>query len=180
MKLACAAAAFLLALPNVAAGDKPLVSRTSVATAAEKLDNGLGRLVPADDPVSPIGLTQGTYIPGYGVVFMGTLNLAPSAGITPFHPTITREEIARLHHKKLERLPKLKAFMQDMLVAFAGNLNTLPAQEQIAIAISLFNFNGEDTAGLPGQIVMHAARKSLLESNSNRALLASAVSTDEF
>lgn len=167
---------FALAV-TLAAG--PL-NHTAVTMAAERLDNRLATILPADDPVSPIGLTQGAYIPGYGVVFMSTLNLAPMAGISPFHPAVTKDEIVRIHKKKTDRLPKLKEALQELLVNVAASLEGVPPDEQVAIAVSLFYFNGEDTSGLPGQIVIHAQKKTLLGLRANAAMLGTAVKVDLF
>ena len=162
-----------------ASPERSRVSPTLVAAMALRLDGRLARLMP-DDPVMPIGLTQGTYITGYGAVFMGSVNLAPMAGITPFHQVISKEELGRVHQKKMDRMPKLKDLMQNILVDLASSMDPVPSTEQIAVAISLFYFNGEETAGLPAQIVMHAQRKALLESRANKALLASALRVEEF
>jgi hypothetical protein len=150
-------------------GGKPTVSANAMALAAQRLDNRLGAMLPADDAVQQVGLTQGTYIGGFGLVFVGSLNLAPMAGISPFHQTISKEEYARIHQKKVERLPKLRALMQQELLNLAASLDTVPADDQIAIAIALFSFNGEDTSGIPSQIVMHAQKKLLIEMQGGRA-----------
>lgn len=164
--------AALLLLAAAALYSAPKVSPGLVTSMSQRLDSRLIRLS-TDDPVMPIGLTQGAYIPGYGAVFMGSLNLAPMAGITPFHQTVSKEEIARIHDKKVKRVPKLKELMQQMLVNLASSMDPVPEQEQIALAVSLFYFNGEDTGGLPMQIVMHAQRKALLGGPS-------AIRTEEF
>ena len=175
--------AFILSLLAVTAfaatPGKPRVNAALVADMAQKLDMQVSRMVP-EDPVMPVGLTQGAYIPGFGVVFMGSVNLAPMAGITPFHQTISKDEIARVHHKKVERLSKLRELMLDALVNFATTMDPVPAEERIAIAMTLFYFTGEDTGGLPSQVVMRATRKVLVDGRANKALLASVVQVDEF
>ena len=52
--------------------------------------------------------------------------------------------------------------------------------QQIAVAVSLFYFTGENTAGLPAQVVMHGQKKALLDCKSNKSLLAGAVHVEEF
>ncbi|MGI8744585.1 MAG: hypothetical protein ACR2NN_18825 [Bryobacteraceae bacterium] len=158
------------------------VSRVSVVAMEESLDKQLSALFP-EDPVMLVGVTHAAYITGYGVVFTGELNLAPSAGITPFHQTISKEEVARIHSKEVDRLPKLKLAMQQMLASSAASLDAVPADEQIAMAISLFHFHWENLTGVPSQIVMHAPRKTLLAVNAGRAdrpVLSSAVTVEEF
>ena len=167
---------------SIASADRAKVSRASVAAMEESLDKRLAGMFP-EDPVMLVGVTKGTYITGYGTVFMGELNLAPSAGITPFHQTISKEEIVRIHQKEVDRVPKLKQVMQELLLSSAASLDAVPADEQIALSVTLFHFYWENIAGVPSQIVMHAPKKTLVAVHSGRAeraLLASAVVIEEF
>jgi len=110
-------------------------------------------------------------------------NLAPGAGITPFHQTIGKDELVRLHDKKITRLPKLKDAMQDMLLNSASSLDTVPGSEQITLGITLFYWHGENTEGLPAQIVMHAPRRALVNVKTGmaeRSTLTAAVTVDQF
>jgi hypothetical protein len=116
--------------------------------------------------VEVIGVTQGVYVAGYGVVFMGEVNIAPGGGITPFHQKVTPEDIKRIHDKKLSRIGQLKETMADMLIGSAKSLDALPGDEQVMLGVSLFYWNWEDTNGLPVQVVMHAPRRVLLEGKS--------------
>ena len=152
----------LCALPLGSMADKPRVSRAMIKATEEILDNRLQKLFPGD-AVEVVGLTQGVYLDGYGVVFMSEVNLAPSAGLSPFHRTITPEEIKLVHDKKQTRVAQLKEAMADMLLGSAKSLDALPADEQIMLGISLFYWNWENTAGMPAQIVMHAPRRVLLQ-----------------
>ena len=175
-------AVFTLVFATLASADRARVSRTSVAAMEESLDKRLAGLFP-DDPVLLVGVTKGTYITGYGTVFMGELNLVPSAGITPFHQTISKEEIARIHQKEVDRVPKLKQVMQELLLSSAASLDTVPADEQIALSVTLFHFYWENIVGIPSQIVMHAPKKTLVAAHSgraDRATLASAIVVEEF
>ena len=67
------------------------------------LDRKLSGLWP-QDPAEVMGLSQGAYVRRHGAIFMGEVNLAPAAGITPFHPTVNADEIKRTHEKKLQRM----------------------------------------------------------------------------
>jgi hypothetical protein len=127
-------------------------------------------------------LTQGAYINGYGAVFMSEVNLAPGAAITPFHQAITKDEITRLHDKKLTRLPKLKEAMQNMLQSSAASLDSVPPDEQVALGITLFYWRGESTEGLPAQIVMHASRRVLvnLKTGLGRAPATTAITVEQY
>ena len=175
-------ALFSILFATVASADRARVSRTSVAAMEESLDKRLAGLFP-EDPVMLVGVTKGTYIGGFGTIFMGELNLAPSAGITPFHQTISKGEVARIHQKEVDRVPKLKQVMQELLLSSAASLDAVPADEQIALSLTLFHFYWENTAGLPSQIVMHAPKKTLVAVHSgraDRASLASAVAVEEY
>src|SRR5260370_36152984 len=113
---------------------------------------------------------------------MSEVNLAPGAGITPFHQTITKDELTRMHDKKLTRLPKLKDAMQDMLLNSASSLDSVPASEQITLRITLFYWHGGNTEGWPAQIVMRAHRRALVNVKTGmaeRSTLAAAVTGDE-
>jgi hypothetical protein len=162
MKGLAIATLLLCALPSGSMADKPRVSRAMIKDVEECLDNRLQKVWP-DDPLQVVGLTQGAHIDGYGVVFMSEVNLAQGAGISPFHPKFTPDEIKRMHDKKLARLAQLKDLMTDMLVGSAKTLDALPADEQITLGISLFYWNWENSTGLPAQVVMHAPRRVLLQ-----------------
>jgi hypothetical protein len=161
MKIAAAALLVLCALPGVA--DGPKVNRGMIEGMQQSLDNKLTKLWP-QDPVEMIGWSQGTYIQGYGAIFLGEVNLAPAAGISPFHPTVSAEEIRRTHDKKMQRMAAIRTAMRAMLVDSARSLDSVPSDEQVAVGLTLFYWKWENRDGLPAQIVMHAQRKALLQS----------------
>ena len=104
------------------------------------------------------------------------MNLIVSPNLTPFRESFTKIEIARIHDRKVQRLPLLKQQMREMLVASAASLENLPPSEQVVLAVSLFHYSWEDYSGLPSQIVMQAERQKLL-SNATRD---TAIRTGEF
>ena len=114
---------------------------------------------------------------------MSEVNLAPSTGISPFHPAITPDELKRIHEKKIGRVPKLKAAMQQVLLNSAGSLDSVPGDEQIALGITLFYWRGENQEGLPAQIVMHGQKRALVDiiaGRTDKAALASVLAVQEF
>lgn len=143
------------------------VTRATVVAMELSLDRQLLALFP-EDPIDPVGLTHGAYVSGYGVIFTGELNLAPSAGFSPFHQSVTKDEVTRLHTREIGRLPKLRIAMQHMLVSSAASLDAVPPEEQVALALTLFHFHWELLSGIPSQIVMHAPKKTLLAINASR------------
>jgi hypothetical protein len=146
----------------VGAADKPRVSRASLATMEKSFD---GRLEgwSVDEPVMLLGTTRGVYLEGYGAIFTAEMNLLPGATLSPFQQTIKPEQKVRVHQKKLDRLPKLRVQMKDMLVASALSLDTLPLDERVVVGVTLFHFSWEDVSGLPAQIIMQAQRRLLLD-----------------
>ena len=165
MKIVAAAGLLLCAMSTSSLADKSKVNRPMIEAMEHGLDRKLAGLWPRD-PVEVLGLTQGTYIEGYGAVFMGEVNVAPAAGTSPFHPTVTADEVKRTHDKKLQRMAQFRAAMREMLVDSARSLDSVPSDEQVAVSISLFYWTWENREGLPAQIVMHAPRKALLQSTS--------------
>lgn len=182
MRTLLIATLLLGALPSGSMADKTKVNRAMIKAMEDSMDRHLQSIWP-QDPIEVLGLTQGTYIDGYGAIFLSEVNLAPTAGITPFHPAITKEELVRVHDKKISRLPQLKTAMQEMLLNSAGSLDSVPANEQITLGITFFYWRGESTEGLPSQIVMHAPKRVLVSVKSGmapKATLASALTVDEY
>jgi hypothetical protein len=174
MKIAAVALLALCALPGVA--DGPKVNRGMIEAMQHSLDNRLSGLWP-QDPAEVLGLSQGTYIQGYGAVFLSEVNLAPAAGISPFHPSVGPDEVRRTHEKKLQRMSALRSAIRAMLVDSARSLDSVPADEQVAVGLSLFYWKWENREGLPAQIVMHAPRKMLLQAASAEQ---SSIASEEF
>jgi hypothetical protein len=173
MRIAAVALLLLCALPIGSMADKPRVTRAMIEGMEHSLDQKLAGLWP-QDPVEVLGVSQGTYISGYGAVFLGELNLAPAAGISPFHPAIKPDEVSRTHEKKMQRMAALRTTVRGMLLDSARSLDSLPPDEQVAVGISLFYWTWENREGLPAQIVMHAPRKALLAAaNAEQAPIAS-------
>ncbi len=161
MRIAAILMLSLCALPAGSMADKPKVNRAMIEAMEHSLDRKLSGLWPGD-PAEVVGLTQGAYVDGVGAIFMGEVNVAPAAGITPFHPAVNPGEIKRTREKKLQRMVQLKTAMREMLVDSARSLDAVPSDEQVAVGISLFYWKWENREGLPAQIVMHAPRKALL------------------
>jgi hypothetical protein len=130
-----------------------------------------------------IGFTRGVYLEDYGAVFTTEVNLFLSAGLTPFRPKFTPEELTRLRQKKLDRVTDLKRLMRDMMVTTGTTLKQVPPTQQVVVGVSLFYHAHEDTKGLPAQIVMQAPRKTLVDFEAGRMsaeALASAIQVQEF
>ncbi|HTT64777.1 MAG TPA: hypothetical protein VMG35_23155 [Bryobacteraceae bacterium] len=166
--------AFFFAGQQAPADSHPRVTRAALASVERALDGRLGGYAP--DAFDLLGSSRGVYLEGYGAVFSTEVNLIISPNLSPFHPAFSKTEIARIHDRKLQRLPVLKQKMREMLVASAASLENLPPSEQVVLAVSLFHYSWEDYSGIPSQIVMQAERQKLL-SNATRE---TAIRTVEF
>jgi hypothetical protein len=168
----------LCALPSGSMADKPKVTRTTLDAMEKSIDAKLQSLF-TPEPAEIVGVTQGAYINGYGAVFMSEVNLAPAPGISPFHPTLKPEEIKRTYDRKTQRIAALRNAMRQMLVDTAASLDTVPADEQVALSVSLFYWTWENREALPAQIVMHAPKKLLLQAKAGTADKG-AITSEEF
>lgn len=172
MRTAALLAVLLAAILPAAQMDKPPITRTALAAIEKKIDARLGR--PAqEEPYDLLGNSRAVYIEGFGVVFTTEVGLLQLQPITPFNPSFSKEEIQKIRQRKAAKLPLLKQAMREMLATSAASLTALPADEQIAVAVTIFYFSWEDRTGLPSQILMQAAKKSLAGKPANDALTAS-------
>jgi hypothetical protein len=152
--------------------DQPPVTRAALLPIEKRIDARLGR--PAqEEAYSLLGNTRAVYLEGFGVVFTTEVGLLQLQPITPFNPSFSEEEKQKIRQRKAAKLPILKQAMREMLSAAAASLTGLPADDQIAIAVTLFYFSWEDRTGLPSQILMQATKKSLAGKPVNDALTAS-------
>ena len=152
-----------------AVAQKPQVSRNELAAMERSLDDRMKHF-DIDRPMEILGLTRGVYLEGYGAIFTAEVNMVLTPGMSPFRLTeFTKEDIARVHTAKMQRMPQLRKLMRDFLVASAQSLDRVPPEEQIGVSLFLLSKPWEDKSGLPQQILMQAKRKALLEVATNRA-----------
>ena len=159
MRVAGLLAVLLAAASTALPQQKQAVSREALAAVEKSFDGRLASLG-QEEPFDLLGNTRGIYLEGFGVVFTTELSLIVTPGISPFRPTISKEMVERIHQKKLERIPLLKQAMREMLVSSAVALGALPADEQIAVGVTLLYYSWEDRSGLPSQIVMQALKST--------------------
>ena len=103
--------------------------------------------------------------------------------MSPFRPAYSRPEIQNLNQQKRAKLADLRSQLRQVLVDQGAVLTRIPPTEKVAIVVTLFNFNWEDTTGLPSQIVLQATRQSLAELHVRKAApeaLAAAIEMKEF
>jgi len=75
--------------------------------------------------------------------------------------TVSPDQKAAIRKRKQAHLPLLQQTMRDVLLSLAASpALKLADTDQVVIAVRLFYRPWEDTAGLPGQIVMRLDRRS--------------------
>ncbi len=137
------------------------VSLVSLATLARGFDRDL-RMFAVTDPIDVLGNTRGIYLDGYGAVFTTELSPVLTPQLSPFRPNISEQEKAQVRQRKLARLPAVERLMNAMLQTAAKELAAVPDDQQIVVAVKFLYLPYEDTSGLPGQMVMQAARRTIL------------------
>lgn len=124
----------------------------------KSFDSRLLTLADANEPLDLMGDTRGIQLDGYGLVFTSEVSLVVTPSINPFQKEIPPAVRQRVHQRRVERLPLLKAAMKEMLRNMATTAAQLPANEQLVLSVRLFYGAWEDTTGMPGQVVMRASR----------------------
>ncbi len=115
-------------------------------------------IVPA---IAMVGTARGAYLADYGAVFSVEINLVPVANVSPFRSAYTEEEKRQLNIRKRQRMEDLERMMREVLTREGAGLTEVGAEEQVALAVSLFYFPWEDLTQLPRQVVMAGARGEL-------------------
>ena len=120
-------------------------------------------------PFSLLQDTKGSYLPNFGAVFHLEVNLHPLRLITPFDMRpYTAEELEKARDSKLERVRQLKSQLSAFLLEQGGRLSEIPADQNVAIVVHLFNLPSEQTESLPTQLVIETSRGTLLEAQAQR------------
>ena len=166
--------ALLLAAPQSATDGRatqPLIEgraiRGAIKSSERTIDDRVQQMT-GRAPFVLLGTTRGAYLAGYGAVFTLELNLVPRANLSPFRPPYTPQEIKDLNREKRDKLGVLRTGFRQLLVDQGAGLGPVPASEKVAIVVTLFNYNWEDTTGLPSQVIFQAARQSLVDLQARR------------
>ena len=161
-----AAAAPCAALPATLG---PRIAPQSFTGAEDRINTTLSA-INTQDPPDLLGSTRALYLPDYGVVMTTELSLVVTPGPNPFRKEFTKEEVAKMHQRKLAQIPLLKKSMREVMktaaLIVAGAVGLQPQLEssrlQVAFAVRLLYLKWEDTTGLPAQIVMKATLKNAI------------------
>ncbi len=171
------AVALLAAALPAATAQKAGPRRAAIVDAERQFDGAINR-IGAEEQMEVLSATQGVYLGGVGTVFTAEVNLTmvPTLALSPFRPTLSERDKESMHSRKVKRLPLLRQQMRESLARMAATLESMPPNERVVLAVSLFYAKWEITVGLPAQIVMQASRESLLRTPVSE----SAIQTDEF
>jgi hypothetical protein len=133
----------------------------AITTMEKEIDSRIVATGGADPCVVLGGGARGLYVTGFGAVFTSDVDLVNSPAIGLFQTTISPEQKALVHKRKVAHVELLKNSMREMLVALAqsASLKNLASVDQIVVGVRLMYRPWEDTTGLPGQIVMRADRQ---------------------
>ena len=141
-------------------GERPPVGLHTLTALEKDLDGRIAATGGAD-PCIVLGGARGLYVTGFGAVFTSDVDLVNSPSIGLFQATISPEQKALVHKRKLAHVALLQNAMRDMVMALAqsASLKSMSGTDQIVVGVRLMYRPWEDTSGLPGQIVMRADRQ---------------------
>ena len=147
------------ALTSPAVGAKMVrVPASKIGELEKNFDGRLLTMAGAEEPVELMGDTRGLQLDGYGLVFTSDISLVYTPSVNPFQKEIPKEVMTRVHQRRVDRLPVLKAAMKEILRDMAAASAQLPATQQMVLAVRLYYGAWEDTTGMPRQVVMQANR----------------------
>jgi hypothetical protein len=144
-----------------AAGTAAHVSGTVLKSVETSLDERFNRLW-EDNAFAVTRPSRGIYLDGYGAVF--TVDVSPLITMTSMmHPNVTKDEAAKAHKIRVERIPQLKQAVRVALADAAASLDSVPLDDQVTVVVFLTHHQWEDVTGTPGQLTFQGKKKALLE-----------------
>jgi hypothetical protein len=148
---------------------EPILSLASLKAVEASINDRVRSNI--NDPYDLLGPARGTYLQGYGAVFSVEMNLVLVSPMTisPFRPAPTEKELAALHDRKVHKVAVLKETMRGLMTNACKTLPALPPDERIVMEAFLFNYNWEQSRGLPHRIVLTAYKQKLLDALARHA-----------
>ena len=141
----------------------------------------LNRSIPQsfEQPFTLLQDTKGSYLPNFGAVFHLEVNLHPLRLMWPFDMRPhTAEELQKARELKLQRIRQLKTHLSKLLLEYGVKLSEVPADQNVAIAVHLFNLPSEQS-DLPTQLVIEASRGALLDAQARQLTIEEFQKTDK-
>lgn len=135
-------------------------------------------------PLVVLEAPKSAYLEGYGVVTHAEVNIFPLSSFSLFmSQQALEEQMKQEREQKPLRLKELRSRLMQLLLEEAASTNALPAGENLAIIVHLFNARPQ--ADIPNQVVVQARREALLELRAGgrqpaAQALARAISVREF
>jgi hypothetical protein len=144
---------------------EPAITKPDVRDSLETVERSMSDRLRTNEALSTMYVLwrpRGAYLEGYGAVFTLELNLVPMGDISPFQKAYSDEQKRQLNVRKRQRLEDLTEQAREILTEAAKQLNVVPENEKVALAVTLFHYNWEDVTDLPSQVVVQAPRGTLL------------------
>jgi hypothetical protein len=105
---------------------------------------------------------KGSYLEGYGVVFTMEINIYPLRWRWPFsNAEYTEKELTTARTQKVARIKELESLIRDLLRDHGMGLNFLPAGENVAVVVHLFN--PVEQKDMPSQLSVQVKKQWLQE-----------------
>ncbi|HEY3776547.1 MAG TPA: hypothetical protein VGL35_00670 [Rhizomicrobium sp.] len=151
------------------AASESRLSRATILAVERSINEKIAAYSP--DPYYALGYARGTYLEGYGVLFTNELNLINDSSMTPnpFKPTVSKEEVAAVHERKVKKLAELEDTMRLLMMNASATLENLPPNEHVAMETTLFSYSWENSRGLPHRVFMTAEKQKLLDAKAAHA-----------
>ena len=134
------------------------IPSSAISELERAFNTRLVTMADVNEPLDLLGDTRGVQLDDYGVVFTSEVSLVVTPAINPFLQKIGPELAARVHKRRVERMPILKAAMNEMMRNMAAKFTQIPASQQIVLVVRLYYGAWEDTTGMPAQVIMRAQR----------------------
>jgi len=157
--------------PAADVAEQPKVDLVAMRNQLQLFQEYLNRNLQAtfENPFVLLQDVKGTYLPQFGVVFHMEANLHPLRILSMFDfKPYTPEELRMVRDSKLERIRQIKARVSDLLLEQGTELSALPAAQNVAVVVHLFNLPNEQTDGLPSQLVIEVGRGALAEAKARK------------
>ena len=157
-------AALWLAVPQsqaTAAGKKQAEMKRQMQQLERAVNTSLQQMF-ENRPFAVLQEPKSAYLAGFGIVIHAEVNLYPMRFISPFaRDPYSEKELKTEREQKRKRLQQLQSRLRKLLLAESAELTQLGPEENLAVVIHLFN--PRPYPEIPGQLVLQAPRKALLE-----------------
>lgn len=151
------------------AASEPIVSLGSLKAVEASINDKVSSSI--SDPYDLMGPARGTYLEGYGAVFTVYMDLVPASPLSssPFKQAPNEKELAELHDRKARKAVAFRETMKGLMAGACKTLTGLPPEERIVMEAFFFNYNWEQSRGLPHRVVIAAQKQKILDAMNRHA-----------